>query len=165
MKRTGYMRNIQARSSGGEHHLDAVGVRSSNLLVPTRKIQGLRFLGATPFFILLPFCYHSHQKPSFPNDEPLLGSWNSSGGHRQLASRRGKFRNRAVIHKNNLSQVGFFRDAARGEKVQLTNYLRGHSLRHDGQLRRCAPLRRSAQEKEPIRLNTAPAGPRDANGF
>jgi hypothetical protein len=40
----GYMKTItqQARSSGGEHYLDAVGVRGSNPRVPTRYIQGLR---------------------------------------------------------------------------------------------------------------------------
>ena len=40
----GYMKNItlQARSSGGEHYLDTVGVRGSNPRVPTRYFQGLR---------------------------------------------------------------------------------------------------------------------------
>jgi hypothetical protein len=37
------MNKKQARSSGGEHHLDAVGVWGSNPHVPTMKIKGLRF--------------------------------------------------------------------------------------------------------------------------
>ena len=46
----GYMKNntLQARSSGGEHYLDTVGVPGSNPGVPTRYFKGLRFKTVTP---------------------------------------------------------------------------------------------------------------------
>ncbi len=49
----GYMKNItlQARSSGGEHYLDTVGVRGSNPGVPTRYFKGLRFRAVAPFLL------------------------------------------------------------------------------------------------------------------
>ena len=50
----GYMKNttLQARSSGGEHYLDTVGVRGSNPRVPTRYSKGLRFMTVAPSFFL-----------------------------------------------------------------------------------------------------------------
>ena len=50
----GYMKNttLQARSSGGEHYLDAVGVRGSNPRVPTRYFEGLRFQTVTLFLFV-----------------------------------------------------------------------------------------------------------------
>ena len=45
---------LQARSSGGEHYLDTVGVPGSNPGVPTIDFKGLRFHGRSPFFL---FCH------------------------------------------------------------------------------------------------------------
>jgi hypothetical protein len=49
---------IQARSSGGEHYLDTVGVPGSNPGVPTRNFQGLRFQTVTPALFLGPNTAH-----------------------------------------------------------------------------------------------------------
>ena len=59
----GYMKNntLQARSSGGEHYLDTVGVPGSNPGVPTRYFKGLRFIDRDPFF----FC-GTIWRPSWP---------------------------------------------------------------------------------------------------
>ena len=56
----GYMKNntLQARSSGGEHYLDTVGVPGSNPGVPTRYFQGLRFKTVTPSLFLCPNVAH-----------------------------------------------------------------------------------------------------------
>ena len=71
------MKNItlQARSSGGEHYLDAVGVRGSNPLVPTRNFKGLRFPAVTPFCFLGLFCDRLRQKLRPPTGRPRPNCW------------------------------------------------------------------------------------------
>ena len=49
----GNLQNYQARSSGGEHYPDTVGVVGSNPTVPTSEIKRLSILGSL-FFCL---CY------------------------------------------------------------------------------------------------------------
>ena len=43
-------KSSQARSSGGEHYPDTVGVKGSNPFAPTRKNKGLRKISVAPFF-------------------------------------------------------------------------------------------------------------------
>ncbi len=50
------MNTIQARSSGGEHHLDAVGVRGSNPRVPTREEDRGYGLRPQPLFCFAAVC-------------------------------------------------------------------------------------------------------------
>jgi hypothetical protein len=65
----GYMKNntLQARSSGGEHYLDTVGVRGSNPRVPTIDFKGLRLKTVTPALFIGSTC-----RPSGPPPQPFL---------------------------------------------------------------------------------------------
>ena len=71
----GYMKNItlQARSSGGEHYLDTVGVRGSNPGVPTRYFKGLRFKTVTPSLFFVSTCRPSGPPPP-QRSQPAAGT-------------------------------------------------------------------------------------------